>query len=196
MRKLLPTKPNVNLLPVQTPPDRRRILVLNQYYWPGVEATAQLLPSSAEELAGEFDVTVVTAVLHRHETLPATGVAKRRRDRQGAIDVIRAQPAVAPRAQLRHLHGQRTRARPRDPRPDLVLCMTDPPMVGDVALAVARRFRRATRRRQRGRLPRDRGGAQAAREPAARRRCCGASCGCTCAGRTASSRSARRCASV
>jgi colanic acid biosynthesis glycosyl transferase WcaI len=27
------------------------------------------------------------------------------------------------------------------PRPDLVLCMTDPPMVGDVALLVARRFR-------------------------------------------------------
>ena len=27
------------------------------------------------------------------------------------------------------------------PRPDLVLCMTDPPMVGDVGLAIARRFR-------------------------------------------------------
>ena len=26
-------------------------------------------------------------------------------------------------------------------RPDIVLCMTDPPLVGDVALAVARRFR-------------------------------------------------------
>ena len=25
--------------------------------------------------------------------------------------------------------------------PDVVLCMTDPPMVGDIALAVARRFR-------------------------------------------------------
>ena len=29
----------------------------------------------------------------------------------------------------------------RGPRPDLVLCMTDPPMVGDVAIAVAKRFR-------------------------------------------------------
>jgi colanic acid biosynthesis glycosyl transferase WcaI len=28
----------------------------------------------------------------------------------------------------------------RGPRPDVVLCMTDPPMVGDVALAAARRF--------------------------------------------------------
>jgi glycosyltransferase involved in cell wall biosynthesis len=28
----------------------------------------------------------------------------------------------------------------RGPRPDLVLCMTDPPMVGDVAVAVAKRF--------------------------------------------------------
>ena len=30
---------------------RRKILVLNQYYWPGVEATAQLLAQLCEALA-------------------------------------------------------------------------------------------------------------------------------------------------
>ena len=39
---------------------RPRILVLNQYYWPGVEATAHLLTELCEALADEFDITVVT----------------------------------------------------------------------------------------------------------------------------------------
>ena len=30
-------------------------------------------------------------------------------------------------------------------RPDVVMCMTDPPVIGDVALIVARRFRAALR---------------------------------------------------
>ena len=47
-----------------------RLLVLNQYYWPGVEATAQLLTELCEALAQEFDVKVVTGVLHGHETDP------------------------------------------------------------------------------------------------------------------------------
>src|SRR6185312_11422706 len=29
----------------------------------------------------------------------------------------------------------------REPRPDIVLCMTDPPIIADVALVIARRFR-------------------------------------------------------
>jgi Ni2+-binding GTPase involved in maturation of urease and hydrogenase len=49
---------------------RRRLLVLNQYYWPGVEATAQLLTELCEELAQELDVEVVTGVLHGHEDEP------------------------------------------------------------------------------------------------------------------------------
>ena len=39
---------------------RPRLLVLNQYYWPGVEATANLLTELCEALAEDFDVTVVT----------------------------------------------------------------------------------------------------------------------------------------
>ena len=45
---------------------RPRILVLNQYYWPGVEATAQL-SRACEALAADYDVTVVTGHLHGHD---------------------------------------------------------------------------------------------------------------------------------
>ena len=41
-----------------------RLLVLNQYYWPGVEATAQLLTELCEALAGEYEIRVVTGMLH------------------------------------------------------------------------------------------------------------------------------------
>ena len=49
---------------------RARILVLNQYYWPGVEATARLLAQLCEALARDYDVTVVTGQLRGHD-LPA-----------------------------------------------------------------------------------------------------------------------------
>ena len=51
-------------------PVKPRLLVLNQYYWPGVEATANLLTDLCEALADEFDVRVVTGVLHGHEDEP------------------------------------------------------------------------------------------------------------------------------
>ena len=47
-----------------------RLLVFNQYYWPGVEATAHLLTDLCEGLAGTFDVRVVTGVLNEHEDEP------------------------------------------------------------------------------------------------------------------------------
>ena len=47
-----------------------RLLVLNQYYWPGVEATAQLLTELCEALAEDLDVKVVTGQLHGQEQQP------------------------------------------------------------------------------------------------------------------------------
>jgi hypothetical protein len=44
-------------------PPPLRLLVLNQYYAPGIEATAQLLTELCEGLATEYDVTVVTGRL-------------------------------------------------------------------------------------------------------------------------------------
>ncbi len=51
-------------------PRKRRLLVLNQYYWPGVEATAHLLTELCEALADEFEIQVVTGVIRGHEDEP------------------------------------------------------------------------------------------------------------------------------
>jgi colanic acid biosynthesis glycosyl transferase WcaI len=117
-----------------------RLLVLNQYYWPGIEATAQLLTDLCETLAQDADVTVVTGVLHGHEDEP-------RRVVQNGVEIVRVQSTSFERSKLLArasnyvtyltnalLHGL------REQRPDVVLCMTDPPIVADVALVVAKRY--------------------------------------------------------
>jgi putative colanic acid biosynthesis glycosyltransferase WcaI len=118
-----------------------RLLVLNQYYWPGVEATAQLLTELCEALTEAVDITVVTGVLHGHEREP------RRLVRNG-VEILRVPSTSFERSRLLAraanyatylsyalLRGLRVH------RPDVVLCMTDPPIVADIALLVARRYR-------------------------------------------------------
>src|SRR5262245_15328850 len=39
--------------------DRPRLLFINRSYWPNVEATGQLLTELCEDLAADFDVTVI-----------------------------------------------------------------------------------------------------------------------------------------
>jgi colanic acid biosynthesis glycosyl transferase WcaI len=120
---------------------RPRLLVFNQYYWPGVEATAQLLTELCEALADEYEVTVITGRLRGHEHDPDY-------ERRNGVELIRVHSTAFDRAPL-HRRAMNyftylTRALRRGltvQRPDVVLCMTDPPMVGDVALAVAHRFR-------------------------------------------------------
>jgi colanic acid biosynthesis glycosyl transferase WcaI len=118
-----------------------RLLVLNQYYWPGVEATAQLLTDLCEALVQNAEVTVITGVLHGHEDEPRQLV-------RNGVRIIRVPSTSFERSRLvaratnyvtyltnalvRGLRGQ---------RPDIVLCMTDPPIVADVALVVAKRYR-------------------------------------------------------
>jgi len=118
---------------------RQRILVLNQYYWPGVEATAQLLAQLCEALARDYDVTVVTGHLHGHQ-LPDE-------EERNGVRIVRVRSTTYERSQLHHRAanygsylGESVRAALRGERPDLVLCMTDPPVVGDIGLVVARRF--------------------------------------------------------
>ena len=118
---------------------RARILVLNQYYWPGVEATAQLLAQLCEALARDYDVTVVTGHLHGHQ-LPDE-------EERNGVRIVRVRSTTYERSQLHHRAanygsylGESIRAALRGERPDLVLCMTDPPVVGDIGLVVARRF--------------------------------------------------------
>jgi colanic acid biosynthesis glycosyl transferase WcaI len=117
-----------------------RLLVLNQYYWPGIEATAQLLTELCEALAEEIDVTVVTGVLHGHEDEP-------RRLVHNGVRIVRVPSTSFERSKLSarasnyvtYLTSALLRGL-RGPRPDVVLCMTDPPIVADVALLVAKRY--------------------------------------------------------
>jgi glycosyltransferase involved in cell wall biosynthesis len=124
-------------------PGRRkpRLLVLNQYYWPGVEATAQLLTELCEALAEDMDVKVVTGVLHGHEGEPRQVV------HQG-VEIVRVPSTSFERSRFfaraanyaSYLSSALLRG-VRGRRPDVVLCMTDPPIVANVALLVARRYR-------------------------------------------------------
>jgi len=118
-----------------------RILVLNQYYKPGVEATANLLADLCESLAEDFDVTVVTGRLQGREDLPT-------RELVNGVRVLRTRSTAFERTKLHlralnyitYLADSFVRALSQS-RPDLVLCMTDPPIVGDLALVIARRHR-------------------------------------------------------
>jgi putative colanic acid biosynthesis glycosyltransferase WcaI len=116
----------------------KRLLVLNQYYWPGPEATAQLLTDLCEGLAGTYEVTVVAGTTR--------GAGPGREERNG-VDVVRVPSTAFSRARLAAraanyvsyvvLAALRALAARR---PDAVLCQTDPPFVGDAAHLVARRF--------------------------------------------------------
>jgi glycosyltransferase involved in cell wall biosynthesis len=119
---------------------RPRVLVLNQYYWPGVEATAHLLSELCEALTDEFDVTVVTGMV--------SGVTTQGRSERNRVEIVRVGSTAFDRSKLslRALNyltylGLSFVEGLRVPRPDVVLCMTDPPVIADVALVLARRFR-------------------------------------------------------
>jgi colanic acid biosynthesis glycosyl transferase WcaI len=120
--------------------ERRRLLVLNQYYWPGIEATAHLLTELCESLAEEFDVTVVTAV--RGDEAPVG------RSARNGVDIVRVRATDYDRTKLllratnyaSYLASSLARVVAEE-RPDLILCMTDPPVIGAIGYAAAKRFR-------------------------------------------------------
>jgi glycosyltransferase involved in cell wall biosynthesis len=120
---------------------RPRLLVLNQYYWPGLEATAYLLSQLCAALAEDYDVTVITGRL----AIPRADPGKTTHE---GVNVVRVRSTAFDRSRL-FLRGlnyatyllSSLRAALFSPRPDAVLCMTDPPVIADVALLVARRFR-------------------------------------------------------
>jgi putative colanic acid biosynthesis glycosyltransferase WcaI len=120
---------------------RRRLLVFNQYYWPGFEATAYLLSQLCAALAEELDVTVVTGRLAVPRADPGVST-------HDGVRIVRVRSTAFDRSNLlpRAVNyltylGSSLRAGLAARRPDVVLCMTDPPVIADVALVVARRFR-------------------------------------------------------
>ena len=117
---------------------RPRLLVFNQYYWPGVEATAQLLTGLCEGVADTFEVTVITGGTHEAHA----GESER-----NGVRIIRVLATSYERRPLlnRALNyvsysvmaiWRALRLR----RPDIVFCMTDPPFLGALALVAAKRF--------------------------------------------------------
>ena len=125
----------------RSPAGRPRLLVLNQYYWPGVEATAHLLSELCAALASEWEITVVTGRL----AIPAADPGRTTHE---GVKIVRVRSTSFDRSRL-VLRGvnygtyllSSLRTALFAPRPDVVLCMTDPPVIADVALLVARRFR-------------------------------------------------------
>lgn len=123
------------------PDARPRLLVFNQYYWPGVEATAYLLSELCRELASDFRITVVTGILREWPQAPAYEV-------QDGVEIVRVRSTAFDRRRLvlraaNYLTylAQSLRVGLAAERPDAVVCMTDPPIIADVALVIARRFR-------------------------------------------------------
>ena len=169
----------------------KRLLVLNQYYWPGPEATAQLLTELCEGLAGTYAVTVVAGTTR--------GAGPGRQTRNG-VEIVRvpstsfSRSRLAARAAnyltyvvLAALRGLTAR------RPDIVLCQTDPPFVGRCRVPRRPPLRRPAGRRRPGPVSRvcGRDGKLSSplvlQGPRARRSTS------TCARPIASWRSARRC---
>jgi colanic acid biosynthesis glycosyl transferase WcaI len=120
---------------------RPRLLVLNQYYRPGVEATAYLLSQLCESLADTYDVTVVAGRLSIPRADPGTTMYE-------GVRIVRVRSTAFDRSNLVLRAVNYTTYLLAalgtglvEPKPDVVLCGTDPPIIADVALVVARRFR-------------------------------------------------------
>jgi colanic acid biosynthesis glycosyl transferase WcaI len=124
-----------------TTKSKPRLLVLNQYYAPAYESTAHLLAQLCEDLTSDFEVTVVTGMVRRSDVHPGAYV-------RNGVKVVRVKSTSFDRRRLwlralnylSYLFASVTAAL-RQPRPHIVLCMTDPPIIANVALIVARRFR-------------------------------------------------------
>jgi colanic acid biosynthesis glycosyl transferase WcaI len=121
-------------------PPRPALLVLNQYYAPGQESTAQLLADLCEALVEDYDVTVVTGTVH--------DAPRAERTSRNRVDVIRVGSTAFDRSRLA-LRGLNyvsfvvlaLFAALRRPKPQVVLCLSDPPFVSVLGVVVARRHR-------------------------------------------------------
>ena len=120
-----------------------RVCFLNRSYWPDTGATGQLLTELAEDLVAQhgFEVTVVTGQpLGRQEKRPP------RREVRNGVTIIRATgTTLSPRKfagratnYLTYFAAAMIAAR-RLPPQDVMVALTDPPIVGLAALSARRR---------------------------------------------------------
>jgi colanic acid biosynthesis glycosyl transferase WcaI len=119
-----------------------RVLFVNQYFPPDASATAYLLGELAEDMARHHEVWVLAG---RPSYSPETS-----RFQPRGVHVARVPSAAFHRrSMLGRVANYGTFAAcallrgVALPRPDLVVAMTDPPFIGPVGLAIARRHRAA-----------------------------------------------------
>ncbi len=121
--------------------DRPRLLILNAYYWPGPEASAHLLTELCESLAADYDVHVITGAVqgadHHAPRVIKNGVTIER------VPSTSFDRALIPGRALNYLTfmGAALVRGLKAGDTDVVLCMTDPPMLGAAAVFLARRHR-------------------------------------------------------
>jgi colanic acid biosynthesis glycosyl transferase WcaI len=121
-----------------------RILVLNQYFHPDRASTSQILTELCEDLAEHHRVTVVAGrpSYDPVERRPVRGLVSV--DQHGPIRVLRTWSTTFPR---RNMAGRLANyatyvasclaGAVRAERPDVILVMTDPPVVAAAAMAVS-----------------------------------------------------------
>jgi colanic acid biosynthesis glycosyl transferase WcaI len=113
---------------------RPRVLFINRSYWPDVEATGQLLTELCEDLADDFDVTVVCGrarkvvddVPPRAEMLRERNRVKIRRVRHTHFDKA---SFVGRIANMLTFQLAASWSSITAPRPDIVVVETDPPFL-------------------------------------------------------------------
>lgn len=122
------------------PPPRPSLLVLNQYYAPGQESTAQLLTELCEALDREYEVTVVTGTVYH--------APKPERTTRNGVTIVRVGSTAFDRSRLAFRGFNylsfvilALAVGLRRSRPDLVICLSDPPFVSTIGVVVARRHR-------------------------------------------------------
>lgn len=121
-----------------------RVLVLNRSYWPDVEATGQLLTELCEELARDCEVTVIAGQPnHSFEVGPLPA-----RETRNGVRIVRVRNRRYSKSSLWSRGAGLASylvlsawAALRQPRPDVVVAESDPPVLGLLG-ALLRRWHR------------------------------------------------------
>jgi colanic acid biosynthesis glycosyl transferase WcaI len=129
------------------------VVFFNRSYWPDQAATGQLLTELAEDLVRhhQCQVSVVAGVpLHGAQSGTATsrGWSVMQRESQNGVQILRAvgtcfspRKFIARATNYLSYFAAAGIAGFRTQRPDVVVALTDPPIIGLLALLLARRWR-------------------------------------------------------
>jgi glycosyltransferase involved in cell wall biosynthesis len=121
-----------------------RLIFVNRYAWPDESATAQMLEDLSQDLAARGRRVLVIASAQRHDN---ARVVLSEREQHGAIEIVRVGGTRFGRAGLlgrafdyvSFARAARAALRERVTSGDIVVAMTDPPMLGNWVHGVARK---------------------------------------------------------